>query len=273
MRWQLLFLGVLALTTLVLLAAGLRGTTFRGGKPWPAGPSFSYQPGGEALAFPLDWLPLLLRFLFLVGAAGLVLSLFFRTLRRQLVRFLVAMGLIFLTWQILTSLPKNEVKEPPSPPSAELGRGSPGESSQPTQEIRAPPWAIYVGALVAGTLLAVWLAPKLASRLWQVQRARAIEEVAREARLELVQGAPVQDVVLRAWLRMVEILSRRSGAKDQPQLTPREFAQTLARLGFRDEAISLLTQLFEEVRYGHKDSESRRELALAALSALEKAYG
>ncbi len=273
MRWQAFVFGGLALAALIVLAAGLQGTPFRGGKPWPAGPSLPSPSGGEALAFPVDWFSLLLRFLFLVSAAGLVLALFFRSLRRQLLRFLIGMGFLLLAWQLLTLLPKHEGENPPSRPGAELGQGAAGESTASAPAVRAPTWAIYVSALVAGTLLAVWLGPKLADRLGQARRAKAIEEAAREARLELAQGAPVNDVVLRCWLRMVEILGRRSGARDQPQFTPREFAQTLAKMGFQDEAISLLTQLFEEVRYGHKDSESRRALALAALSALEKAYG
>lgn len=96
--------------------------------------------------------------------------------------------------------------------------------------------------------------------------------MAQTALAELRGGAPVTDVVLRCWVRMVEILSKRSGACDRPDLTPREFAELLGKLGFRHEAIGLLTKLFEEVRYGRKESGPRRADALAALSALERAY-
>lgn len=268
-----LALGILALGALIVLIAGLQGTVFRGGKPLPEGPSYSQGAGSEAFPeLPLGWFLALIRVFFFAGFVLVVLAFFFRDLRRHLVRLLIAMGVLFLAWYMVQRLPKGEWNPraaqpaPSAPPGAEgLARGAEGE-------IRLPTWSIYVGTVALGTLLAFWLFPKI-GRARRVRRAQAIGAVAREARLELEQGAPVSDVVLRCWLRMVEILGQRSGNPDKPHLTPREFAQALESLGFRDEAIALLTRLFEEVRYGHKDSESRRELALSALSALEKAYG
>ncbi|MEN3010035.1 MAG: DUF4129 domain-containing protein [Candidatus Bipolaricaulaceae bacterium] len=265
--------GGLALAALVVLVAGLQGTPFRGGKTWPSAPApTSGRAGPERPALPLDWPLQLLRALFLAGLVALVLALFVRDLRRHLLRFLFLLGLLLLAWYGLQRWLKPEEAGPPAatrvPPALSSAEASTEGAASPP-----PPWAIYVAALAAGVLLALGLLPRILERVWSGQQARAIAAAAREAREELAQGAPVQDVVLRCWLRMVEILSRRSGARDQPHLTPREFAQALARLGFQDEAISLLTQLFEEVRYGRKDSESRRERALAALAALEKAYG
>lgn len=272
MRWSALAFGVLALAALVLLAAGLQGTAFHAGKPWPTLPAMPHRAGGEAPALPGDWLALLLRVLLWLSVAMFIFSLFSRKLRRHLLRLLIALGVLLLVWYSLRLLPKGEEK-PVSPPQGVAAGSAWAESEGTGERVHAPTWAVYVGALVLAALLALWLTPTLMARMQRVRQTRAIEELAREAQRELAHGAPVNDVVLRCWLRMVEILSRRSGARDQPQLTPREFAQTLAKLGFRDEAISLLTQVFEEVRYGHKDSESRRELALSALSALEKAYG
>lgn len=272
MRWSVLAFGVLALAALVLLAAGLQGTAFHAGKPWPTVLAMSHRAGGEAPAFPGNWLAQLLRVLLLLSVAMFIFSLFSRKLRRHLLHLLVALGLLLLAWYSLRLLLKGEEK-PVLPPQGAAAGSAWAESEGAMERVHAPTWAVYVGALVLGALLALWLTPRLMARMQRVRQTRAIEELAREAQWELAHGAPVNDVVLRCWLRMVEILSRRSGARDQPQLTPREFAQTLAKLGFRDEAISLLTQVFEEVRYGHKDSESRRELALSALSALEKAYG
>jgi hypothetical protein len=58
-----------------------------------------------------------------------------------------------------------------------------------------------------------------------------------------------------------------------PTLTAREFAEALAGLGFWEPAVRRLTELFEEVRYGRKAEEPRRDEALAALTAVEQAYG
>jgi len=72
---------------------------------------------------------------------------------------------------------------------------------------------------------------------------------------------------------MVEILSFRSGVRNAPNMTPREFARLLNIHGFNEQAVDRLTRLFEEVRYGNMQAEPRREEALAAVSDIEHAYG
>ena len=49
--------------------------------------------------------------------------------------------------------------------------------------------------------------------------------------------------------------------QDEVPSRPRELADRPVALGFRREPMRVLTQLFEEVRYGHKAIEPRRELA------------
>ncbi|MFP3898281.1 MAG: DUF4129 domain-containing protein [Dehalococcoidia bacterium] len=99
-----------------------------------------------------------------------------------------------------------------------------------------------------------------------------MREAAAQAVAELRAGLSVEEVVVRCWARMAEILAVRVGGRD-PALTPRELARSLARRGVRHEAITELTGLFEEVRYGAKADAPRRERALAALAAIEEAYG
>jgi hypothetical protein len=72
---------------------------------------------------------------------------------------------------------------------------------------------------------------------------------------------------------MARMLSARSGVPLAPSATPREFRATLEGAGLHHAAISMLTRLFEEVRYGGRSDDPRREDALAALAALEEEYG
>jgi hypothetical protein len=133
----------------------------------------------------------------------------------------------------------------------------------------------YLAAAVLAVPV-VWLGWRLARRAAQRYRKQVPEETLRQAAAqataELRAGLDVKEVVIRCWARMAEILAARAGG-DAPSITPREFAQLLARWGVHHEAVAKLTSLFEEVRYGDRADAPRREQALAALEAIEEAYG
>ncbi len=272
-RWRFGILGGLVVGVVILLAGALQGTEFRGGRPFPS-PGVGALSGSptRGVEISASWILDLLRIVVFLGLClSAILVLFSRHFRRHVLYLLLSLAVFGLAWSMISrwvgSVPVQAPAE--APPGAVWGGEEGGaEEMVPT----APSWAVPLATVVAACLLALWLGPRLLGMLEQKRRRKGIQEVAREAMAELQRGGPVSDVVLRAWLRMVEILSARAGAADRPSLTPREFAENLAKLGFRDEAIQLLTELFEEVRYGHKESEPRRAQALAALAALEQAY-
>ena len=74
------------------------------------------------------------------------------------------------------------------------------------------------------------------------------------------------NLVLRCYHEMVDLLSRKEQIA-HTSLTPREFADRLRDLEVRTDAIDRLTELFELVRYGHRDSEP---LANGAAASLEE---
>lgn len=272
-RWRFVVLGGMVVGALALLAGALRGTEFRGGRPFPspqvAGLLTPSPPVTEASADLI--IDLLRTFLFFGLCLSVVVFIFSRRFRRHVLYLLVHLAVFLVVWNMLSRWGGNF--PPAAPVEAPPGEAFREEGS--SLEVAVPPapmWAVYLAAVAAGGLLALWFGPRLIGVVEQRRKKRVIQEVLREASAELRQGSPVADVVLRAWLRMVEILSARAGTSDRPGFTPREFAENLAKLGFRHEAIQLLTELFEEVRYGHKESESRRAQALAALAALERAY-
>jgi hypothetical protein len=139
-----------------------------------------------------------------------------------------------------------------------------------------PAWAASLVAFVLAVLVAWWgwrWAGRGRSAASTEKAAESIAAAAADAAAQLRRGAGVAETVIECWVRMAEILSTRTGVANAPTLTAREFAEALARLGFREPAVRRLTELFEEVRYGRKAGEPRRDEALAALTAVEQAYG
>ncbi len=270
-NWRLAIFGGLLILALIFLVGALQGTEFRGGRPLPPAGSFEMglpAPGTPASA---EWVIDLFRLGIFLGLLLAALALIFsRNFRKHALYLLVTLAVFLCVWYSLSRLPFSS-QSPVSPAGPSQGGGV-GEEGEERAHPRAPSWAVYLAALGAALGLAFWLGPRLSVALERKRKKRAIQGVAQEAVAELKKGVPVTDVVLRAWLRMVEILTARAGLGDQPHFTPREFAENMARLGFRHEAVEILTRLFEEVRYGHKESETRREEAIAALTALERAF-
>jgi hypothetical protein len=124
--------------------------------------------------------------------------------------------------------------------------------------------------LSLGTGAALVLGSSWAAARWRARRShRRDGELASE--LELLAERTLStgrdpDLVLRCYDEMVDLLSRKERVA-HVSLTPREFADRLRDLGLRTEAIDRLTELFELVRYGHRDS---RPLAGRALRSLEE---
>jgi hypothetical protein len=82
-------------------------------------------------------------------------------------------------------------------------------------------------------------------------------------------NAGVDNEVYRAWWEMTRLLE-----VDAPETaTPGEFADAAVELGIDEAYVDPLTTLFEEVRYGHRDAESREERAIEVFRALAAAYG
>lgn len=277
-RARLLLLGALLIGGLGILAAALSGIEFQGGRlPWSEGGPERGRPGGSV---PLD-LPDAVFDLLVVGLVTAILVYAVSHLltaegRRRLIRQAVGLTIVVLALFLARGL-FEQLRSPPEPepePGAPAAlpwsiSGSPS-GAPPSEPPRVPGWVAYVGsALLAGGVTFVLL------RWWLGRRPSAadgVREALAEASADLASGLPVADAVLRCWAQMVALLSRRVKEASAPELTPREVAARLVELGFREEGVLVLTRLFEEVRYGHKDSEPRRGEALAALAAVERAY-
>ena len=293
-----LALGLAMVVLVGLIAAGLQTLEFRPGVPMPD--RGQPEPGGMAvLPFPyallgrlLDLMPWIVLAAFIFVVVIFRRKIFGEVFRlRMLIAFLVFLALLGLRpWDnqspVLEEEPV-EVEEEMVVPPPEFWQPtipSPDWIEDPAQErpVALPGWVTYlIAAALAVPLvwLGWWLARRATRRYQKKVPEYDLREIAAQASADLRAGLPVEDVVIRCWARMAEILAGKAG-ETGPAITPRELARLLERWGVHHQrwgvhrqAIVELTSLFEEVRYGARADAPRRERALAALEAIEEAYG
>jgi hypothetical protein len=151
-----------------------------------------------------------------------------------------------------------------------------GVEELPLGSVSAPRWAIFpflLGGLALLTLAGWWL-----RRLWRRGRAeRSLLELAalaEDAAEELAAGGDLRNVVLRCYREMSRLLSERQQVPFHKAMTAREFEERLRAAEVQDEHVGQLSRLFEEVRYGGRESGEREEQnALQCFRAIERAYG
>lgn len=278
-RARLLLGGGFLIVGLGLLVASLPATQFRGGRlPWDNPTATPGAPGGQArFGEPTAILDVLVAVILLLFGVYVLVHITTPEGRRRILRQALRLAVILVALFLARDLwmPRGiEEPEPEAGPPAVLpwsGLRGAGAGREPSAPPTVPSWAGYLGAALLAGVVALW-----GWRRWglrQPHSADQISEVMAEASAQLSAGSPVADVVIRCWAQMVAIASRRAKEATAPPLTPRELAARLVALGFREEAVRALTKLFEEVRYGHKDSEPRRAEALAALAAIQHAEG
>lgn len=138
------------------------------------------------------------------------------------------------------------------------------------------PWLVLAVSfgVVLVLILVGWF---LYTRRPRPQTAHTLEEIAgiaREALSGLQSGGDWDEAIVRAYIRMSDVVTSERGLIRQPATTPSEFARRMEHAGLPTEAVHSLTRLFEAARYGAKRaSPADRDLAAAALSAILHACG
>lgn len=294
-KWQLAGLGASVIVLLGVLAAGLQALEFRGGYEH-AVPEWELASGGAAvlpllsavLEKLLDLMPWFLMALLVLAVLVFRGKLFRQIPRKQvlvaLVAFMVCLAAIGTMNDQRLSIEDDQTeaeqelvnREPADIWQPEILLPEPGADDATEASSAALPW--WVTYLVA-TALAVplaWLGWNLLRRTMRREQTRESKEdlqaIAAQAAAQLRAGCAVEEVVIRCWARMADMFTT-TVEGTSASITPRELAAVLARWGVHHQAIAELTTLFEEVRYGHKADAPRRDRALAALSAIEEAYG
>jgi hypothetical protein len=109
-------------------------------------------------------------------------------------------------------------------------------------------WAVGIGLLGAGVLIALWIfapPPNWATTLDIV----GLE--AEKARQELRAGLGLKDVIIKCYRQMSLALEKDQGIERKDSMTAREFETFLQAAGVPYAPVHQLTQLFEAARYGN----------------------
>jgi hypothetical protein len=250
-RSVLLFLG-LAIVTTLLIGMALPRLTLQPGMPLPevSGGEIEVTSPVEDLRFRMSINRFVLILFLVLLAAGLIV-LAYRFVRdtdwrriladlgRLVVFLLVVTGLVYV---FLILLPSSQASQP-EPERLPAKPSEVGPPLGPTPQVLI--WLVAAALLIGTALfgLAV-LREKRRSPLagWQLE--------AEQARLDLLAGADLKEVILRCYRRMSEALQEEQDIVREDHMTTGEFERLLASKGVPPDPVHQLTKLFDAVRYG-----------------------
>ena len=136
---------------------------------------------------------------------------------------------------------------------------------------------IYVITLVL--ILIVLVAGWRLSRNWLKPNESHDESLKEFARItqtsldDLTEGTQWEDVIIRTYMQMGEVVNERRGIYRQQAMTPHEFAKRLEKAGLPTLPVQQLTRLFEHVRYGAYSAEIKEvDDAVACLNAIADCF-
>jgi uncharacterized protein DUF4129 len=263
-HWWILGLCCLVIAVIVLLAASLHDVTFEPAQRFATAPSSPTQFRLPPLEIPSDtpvWKILLLWLAFVVN-----MVLFFLLLppevRKRILRQMISFALG--TLMLLLALRYRAIRLPGTQEErmGMAGNATPGiVDALPVPTFQAPrvtPWLAFAVGLVI--LWALLFAGWILYRWWRRSRSdgsvalAAIAGIARNSLDELAAGRQWGDVIIEAYARMTDVVSRQRGLHRMPATTPREFADRLTGAGLPAGSVDGLTRLFESVRYGGHSS-------------------
>lgn len=284
-RGWVLISSLLALFTLLVLAAELRDVRFLPGEPLSGGETRSIQTSMQGLVDELASESTWRRIVFWVLAFFLLLfifSLLSAEARKRALRTLVRIA--FFAWAVFYLIRNRSLLGILTPFSEGLG-GDPSPAAESVSpSVFTPPdipdgWMYLISlVLLLGLLTLAWiLGRRLRPLLFQTRERVPLDELAAAARAsldDLSAGRDWDDAVLSCYVRMNEAVSRKRGLHRADDMTPAEFAARLERAGLPAEPVRRLTRLFESARYGaHRATTRETGEAVACLTAILRYCG
>ncbi len=110
----------------------------------------------------------------------------------------------------------------------------------------------------------------------QAERAplREFSRIARASLDDLAEGAEWEDVIIRSYVQMGDVVKERRGIQRDGEMTPHEFANRLVEAGLPADPVQRLTRLFEFVRYSpHSADKGQMAEAVGCLNQIASAFG
>lgn len=278
-RRRLLVLLGLAVLLMTILAFGLPTLQFRSGDALPLrSPDQTPAAGGSLGDAP--WLIMILRGILALGIILLPVYILISMLtpegRRRLLAeiILVVVLLLVASWLAERQRPPGETEQDLEAQLSmpELPEGEAGVQAAPVFEPQTQPWMLTATVLGVAGLVAVIAYFLLRNYLRRRSVVRTsyteMADHAQEALTAIEAGVEFSDVVIRYYAQMSQALQTERGIKRPQAMTPFEFEQELLARGFPARPVHLLTQLFEQVRYG-RQKVSERDQRAASESLIE----
>jgi hypothetical protein len=295
----------LAVTAVVILAAGLGSVDLQAGRPFTlqrleevrqevgittTGRASWFESIGRLMVLTIIWmvLPLVLVYVLVSPDAR-------RAFLKRVARWSMITLFIYLVTRIIADQGGFAGIQPP--PCAPAGTAGPAIQAaataappctgdelteaiepQPVPDFvsRPPEWiATVISLMLAAAIVAIaWWIIRRARPAGEPEQAEALVAEAETALADLRAGGDLRDTVMRCYSEMSEVIGHRRGLARHASMTPREFEQFLAGAGLRDEHIQRLTRLFEAVRYGGRATGERdRREAIDCLAAIVRDHG
>ena len=271
-----IFFFVLAIGALIILASGISKILF---VPEPFVLSTPPQESPVAALGKLRFVgnELIFYVLFALFFLAIISLLVVPEGRARLMRLVLLFAALYLLSQlVLPRIPAEKLLVV----ETEIARAVDNNDFQPLitpqpdlgSNLETPAWLVTA----TGIGLALLIVSSIAVIFWLIAHQKASTSVPKEISLEaqtavvaLEAGGNFQDVILRCYARMGQVLSEQRGVSRESAMTPREFEKVLIKLGFPPEPVQTLTHLFEEVRYGSiQQGESGIQMAISSLNAI-----
>ncbi len=262
---------VALLGALLILTSNLDDVALGPGRPSSEDDSIARSGGSDGRGGLAVDMGFVRHLLFLAFTASLTIvflgALFTRFLRRWLYFAIGLFGALLVFDLVASRLPS----------TTDLG---PDEATRDrvvvaSAEPESAGWSRVLAAagLSLGTCAVLFLGSSWVAARWRAHRSRRADwKLAWQLDQLAVQATSAgrsADLVFRCYREMVDLLSRGERVA-HAALTPREFADRLRNLGLRIEAVDRLTELFELVRYGHRESRPFAEGAVASLEEIRR---
>ena len=281
-----IFLSVFAVLMVIILAMGLGQIHFRPGRPLAHGESVIIQVSVEKIAAQIADIPFWKQLIFwglVFILIAIVASFFSPELRKRIILYFLRFALFVLAlFYILNNFPNLFARLNLIGSAASRANTPPGAGSAPV--VFTPPHIpnslLYLVSLGVVLLLAAVL---FLTGRWWLRRQRLnrdsqplenLAEIARSSLADISSGQDWENAIIKAYVRMSEVVSYRHGLQRRMDLTASEFASRLETAGLPAEAVRRLTRLFEAARYGTVQASLEETAeAVACLTTVLQACG
>jgi hypothetical protein len=270
------FFFVLAIGALMILASGISKILFVP-EPFVLSTSSEEQPVAALGRLRFVGSELIFYVLFALFLLAIISMVLVPEGRVRLMRLILLIAVLYLLSQLLAPRIQTEEQQIVKTETANpIGSNDfqPLMTPQPnlSPNLETPAWLVTA----AGIGLALLIVGGIAVIFWLIAHQKSSTMIPEEISLEaqaaveaLEAGGDFQDVILRCYARMSQVLSEQRGVSRDSSMTPHEFERVLIKLGFPSEPIRTITHLFEEVRYGSiRQGENGMQMAISSLNAI-----